>query len=383
MLGATVLGGSSFHRPADLKSHRFGTPPLCEAQTTGRKALDSDPWDTWIIPEYQDRQRFEKPGNGSPYDPVTCIVARPRLNAVTDFSKGVTVAVIDVDTTDAANPGQRIAPKDLGGSYKALNLWSGWNCLVIRYDGTKWAARMVPTDVNTRACVADFSKPANDVQITAVSDPNAGTNDYPPVARFVMDVNWKAGIGVRCGMAWCTIGIPPGQVKNALQPAPGLGSSGHFHASIPGWYDDQRLAVTDAGNVPPIKPQMEASIIPHYNLGAFTIDKNFDVGRTPVASVYFSSDPTGSKYDTIWSFKKSTDLASENLIELQHDKTKGRDDGWTVYINGVLNTKLHVVRHGHGGMVIPGTARWAWSETDETLWVRCDDGCCEVEPTRD
>jgi hypothetical protein len=36
-------------------------------------------------------------------------------------------------------------------------------------------------------------------------------------------------------------------------------------------------------------------------------------------------------------------------------------------------------RHPHPGFPIPGTLRWRWLADDETIWVRCDDGCCQVQ----
>ena len=41
---------------------------------------------------------------------------------------------------------------------------------------------------------------------------------------------------------------------------------------------------------------------------------------------------------------------------------------------------LCVRRERHGGAVIPrGAARWAWSDKDESLWIRCADGCCTTD----
>ncbi|MGD8321416.1 MAG: hypothetical protein PVJ02_13205, partial [Gemmatimonadota bacterium] len=46
------------------------------------------------------------------------------------------------------------------------------------------------------------------------------------------------------------------------------------------------------------------------------------------------------------------------------------------------DTKKHfhcVTRRGHAASPhIPGTARWRWSVSDEGMWERCVQGCCEI-----
>ena len=37
-----------------------------------------------------------------------------------------------------------------------------------------------------------------------------------------------------------------------------------------------------------------------------------------------------------------------------------------------------VHRRIHSGEEIPGAVRWRWKEDDETMWVRCPQGCCTV-----
>jgi hypothetical protein len=41
-----------------------------------------------------------------------------------------------------------------------------------------------------------------------------------------------------------------------------------------------------------------------------------------------------------------------------------------------------VHRRGHediAGLDIPGIVRWRWALNDETIWIRCLEGCCEAE----
>jgi len=71
-----------------------------------------------------------------------------------------------------------------------------------------------------------------------------------------------------------------------------------------------------------------------------------------------------------------------NYIFLSHDQTKGKNDGWTGIVSENLTLRpgkfwdLKVVRMDHAPLHVLGTARLAWSETDEDGWVRCEEGCC-------
>jgi hypothetical protein len=50
----------------------------------------------------------------------------------------------------------------------------------------------------------------------------------------------------------------------------------------------------------------------------------------------------------------------------------------------VLRDNIRVIRDDDvskiGGRLVPAAARWKWSDTDEQIWVRCDVGCCMVDP---
>jgi hypothetical protein len=34
---------------------------------------------------------------------------------------------------------------------------------------------------------------------------------------------------------------------------------------------------------------------------------------------------------------------------------------------------------GSSGVIPEGAVRWAWSDDDESLWIRCADGCCTID----
>ena len=70
----------------------------------------------------------------------------------------------------------------------------------------------------------------------------------------------------------------------------------------------------------------------------------------------------------------------------QLTRPRGKAALWFAKIRPADATKeeVHcVLRRDHSclrakGVTIPGTARWRWVAKDETSWVRCMFGCCQV-----
>jgi hypothetical protein len=57
----------------------------------------------------------------------------------------------------------------------------------------------------------------------------------------------------------------------------------------------------------------------------------------------------------------------------------GQASGREVVYKCVIRRGHENVRHDDMSQVeVPGTARWRWMKDDQTVWVRCDLGCCEV-----
>ena len=46
---------------------------------------------------------------------------------------------------------------------------------------------------------------------------------------------------------------------------------------------------------------------------------------------------------------------------------------------GLAHKYFCVAKREHPAMVIPGIVRWRWKVKDETIWVSCQRGCCEVD----
>jgi hypothetical protein len=173
-------------------------------------------------------------------------------------------------------------------------------------------------------------------------------------------------------------------MKVHLQSAHGYGASGTAkevsRRAVPGWFDDQHIGVPDTtptgAIIPPRRPSLHASVVPDTSLDSLKY-ADFDAGWKAVATVHFYGTPIG-KYSTIWGFKPGG--AVGNLMELRRVDSAGVRV-WRVRVNGVDRPQLKVTSTPHvlPGFHIVGTARWAWSDYDEMIWVRCDDGCCKIE----
>ena len=121
-------------------------------------------------------------------------------------------------------------------------------------------------------------------------------------------------------------------------------------------------------------PALRASVIPTDGLDTYTITANFDTGFVKVAMIHFEDEPVGKYADpNVWGFTKAS--VRENVLSIKHIS----GTTWQAMVDGVPRN-LKVTRTDHSGGHIVGTARWAWSDKDEAIWVRCEDGCCLVEP---
>jgi hypothetical protein len=118
-------------------------------------------------------------------------------------------------------------------------------------------------------------------------------------------------------------------------------------------------------------------VVPDVTLSTY-VDTTFDHGWIPVATVYM--DTTHLVYARKYHFAKGANAISLRRLP---------DGRWKARIQpeeGPAQTR-DVIRRDHTAFMashdlhVPGTARWRWKARDETLWVRCAEGCCEVQDT--
>lgn len=286
------------------------------------------------------------------------------------------------------------------GAYTPLGIALDFNCLyVFDQAGTPQgvAARMVPVGVNEAACGQPFNPamPGKDLDVRRMKAETGFKNqDYPPVARW--DFDPRSGthfIGIKCGAAWCEVGAP-GFSGSTNHPSPALDQVERRVFKIKGWYDEQRLAIAQGAALVP--GGSVGTIVPHPRLGEMTAAA-FREWRL-AARVHIQ--PHSAVYNTKFGYTDGTIPSAMNQVFLCNGPwatrcrrgndpvdppkcSKAMADPWYAKIvnNGGVATYKCVYRHDHSGLgiTIPGTARWRWLLKDETKWMRCDVGCCQVD----
>ena len=332
------------------------------------------------IPEYHDEQPFPiwtggipNPATLSPagsFGPIVNIFASPFLD---DFKlpwqfaehgdTGVFVAAVFVDAPSGTM---------LSGSYAALSLHPGMNCLwlALQMPGTWTASISQATSIE-----CDRKAPRFPLRVDPTA-PSPRFDDHPPAASFGHTIQGEPLFGVKCLSGWCEIGPP------AMGWSAG-GSTGT--PSLPvrtrkGWYDEQWLSVAGASGT--LVPALYAAVYPAIDIASRGVD-GFSDWRF-VASVMLGADPApGTKYAT-WGLRRG-----ENAIFMR--KSGGgwqtaRIDPSTAHqvLSGVIpftppTQLLKTDRMPHHDAGVPGTARWRFASMDEGLWVPCGQACCRAE----
>ena len=343
---------------------------------------------TLDIPEYHDEQRFF---DGTTFGPMAYVFASPFLAGFSDISQinahgrfGMFVAAIWVD-----DPPSGMA---LPAPYLNLNLKPGLNCAYLAHTGTStnsgWGAFVVAS-ADGKRCTRPTSATR---RLAAAMDPQNGDMSplaYPGVARFGEDKAGNPTIGMRCVNGWCEIGNTPATVGFS-----GIAITRPGHSAVPylsntqegrikGWHDEQRLAKLDpAGD---LVPALQATVTPAPGLEAMTTDY-FKDNWVRVATVWLATDPAGTKYGDptpsmphTWGMHKGL-----NAVELAFVGGSWLAQVTQVGASGQISspttsTQLLVQRVEHLDVVVPGTARFKWTMSDDAVWVRCDQGCCMLD----
>ena len=304
------------------------------------------------IKEWNDYQRLMRrcfPQCTDEYGPHAYVMAADSLGIWTkkdDFISEKTVAEI------ATN-----------GEYADLDLIQGLNELSLKYDPNKpdkkqWIGLMRPKDV-TQAETLAVARFEGDSCCTS-------PDDFPAVARWDYNKNDNNQvIGVKCGDGWCEIGR---KVKYEHD------HPGGKKRSVKGWFDEQRLAVGTRGSLKPWSAGV-ATIFAVDSLESYTKKEDFESDWVHVATI--SSPQAYPKLGLV-----GTDRI-QALMYLKH-AAGGAWSARIVAIDGnsaVTTSEFPVTMIEHNDS-IPGVARWGWDDTDETIWVRCANGCCQVQPPK-
>jgi hypothetical protein len=339
----------------------------------------------WEFPEYTDDQRFND--GHDVYGPIAHIVPVDSVKywAASDYAAagamGKLVGGIVVNDTN------NIAGATLPDPYRKLNLVVGNNCVYLAKPADWTAYVVVENTVDPQGPCPPNHSTSDPLTVLAVRDATYGNaSDVPGVARFHEGAKGSAKgltyFGLKCGDSWC-VALPATMNKADTTPP--------FHAKpgksrkwlVHGWHDVQHLGVGRLSTAVPEKPvtldkTLEGSVVPDDSLGLRDVSE-FKVW-IHVATVQFTKKPDGTPYATRWNF-----VQEDNELYIKQDSKSAT--GW---IGKVVNARtgrskaaeyaLVVKRDPHPGENLPGTARWAWWEKDEYIWVRCGDGCCWVSP---
>ena len=317
------------------------------------------------VPEFHDCQRFVIRGDSAPvYGPLYAVFASDRLDQATFLSGGRGSGGLP-RAFAAAEVYTKL------GNYPALGIKRGFSCLYLSRADT-WEAYMFAAGLDDEACgrflTVEQRAAATKLSVHRTTDSSMKLSDYPGVVRWDRDRDGNYYMTMKCADGWCDVGLPnPARKTPALTVNAAMSVANKRVRTIRGWYDQQVLAVP-AGAMS-VRPQrFVGTIIPNSGLG----DATFDDGVwTPVATIELEDNI--DKYSTQLGVKRGP-----NRVYLRQVGAS-----WEARIDGSDGTHrwFKVTRHGHEGenFKIPGTVRWRWMANDETIWVRCLEGCCEVE----
>jgi len=434
-LGALMLvvGGASLcpgrPRPVVLDCPHYGSRVLFtspDAKDTLLAPLSGRQVDQ---PEYNDCQRLQRsdakaPADVSPlaYGPLTAVYASQRLVHLAEDQQAASTAGGKPMAIAAATV---VA---FGGRYPELGIARGANCLYL-WEAGDWHARLVPVEGNGLACTVALDQTSTRGTRLDVRVEHIATDTIPAVARWERNERGGQTIGIRCGLHdWCTIGAVA--FRPAAVPVPVVdagfaswlaGLPGEDQAqvtidagalrrrlSVRGWLDEQRLAPAGGGQGPSL---LWAEIIPHPRLDAM-VAQDFTPGRWQVAAfVWIPENPgaiaanpayhaalhgyaTKLNFHVGWNAISLCSGAPSNCfpaggpaVPTCHGTLEPDQERWyaRVQARSGENAYFCVKRIPHdlgvnaAGVHVAGAARWRWVRSDATTWMRCVDGCCEVE----
>jgi hypothetical protein len=364
---------------------------------------------TTDIPEFHDCQRFIKGlGAGATYLPLYAIFARDNLRDSTLRLDRVPDSLgTKADSQSAQVFGKPVATGeilafDLG--YPSLGIQIGYNCLFIYGDPSAHSglsARVLPVGANDSQCLGSFDTSSTAGTRLEVQRTRFPAKDLVPgVARWDRDYGEKQQlIGHACGNAWCDIG-PKGFVKTKPHGS-AVGTPALDVIAIKGYYDEQRLASPPTSTSPLHVGNVIGTLVADPGLSA-------DGKVSPDHSRYFNKwilvataglTSTSPEYAKKFGFEASPIPAKTNRVFLCYstntpatcgtDKFKDPPNcptdvvrgWWGKIVAGKDSSVFCVNRRGHESVSIPvpPVVRWRWALKDETMWISCIQGCCEVE----
>ncbi len=370
------------------------------------------------VPEYHDCQRFlVKNGKGGlKYDSLEAIFVRYKLDSVYGIFRGrekPNIRDAKPSGTAYASDGFQVVGQVLSyGDYAPLGIKKGNDCLVLKWmtvnNETTYEASMVGVGDDGDRCKNDppqlLTQDANRVQLDVALVRTVGV--VPPVSRW----DWDAGdslqyIGIACPTGWCEVHSP-----KPFRSSPLYGGS---HDPITkGWYDEQYLAtyashtlVHDGSTFGTVYPdprlahqtmvtytswQPVAWVALRTASHAYREKLNFDPAPPLSVPLVGLADKNISRLlnEVELCFVPTGTTGCLSVGEPQLPKNCAPDPTnkgpWYARETppyGVANvsTITCAIFRSYPDTQAPAVVRWRWQKDDETMWISCPVGCCEVK----
>ncbi len=344
------------------------------------------------IPELHDCQRLVVAASAT---------ARPQFDSIAGVFANPLGAHYTNDSLQIPRP-LALVYFPYGGSYEPLFLKTSLSCLWIQRNNLVLTAWVTPV-TNAKDClprdVASTDRPVALTVRTHVPGPAKRPDAVYNVARWDWDPRTRTHfIGIRCGDEWCEVGVSGFGDSQSHVDASSETDTKYVGLRVKGHYDEQHLAewvdgsITVGGNLGTIYPTQRLA-----SLSSPTPPKG---QWTQVAEMNMS--PTAGPYETMLNLVGndqpltrgqqatlslclgdwSTCAPMPRRVVFDKTACKETSEGrWYARVERPGRDPQYycVMYRAHPtGFTIPPVVRWRWRDDDETIWVRCAGGCCEV-----
>lgn len=222
-------------------------------------------------------------------------------------------------------------------------------------------------------------------------DASFSEDDIPAGARWELSRKSEQMIGVRCASRWCQIG-KLGTLEADLETTPGPPTTGDLEVKrayrLKGWFDSQVLAEKDAqgilkpsGVIGRVIPATEAEMRLHnfgdwYTVATFSIDALYSGAAVPQK---YHERGFALGVQTLQMCKGTFRGCRETgQPPLACAHTQSEVYGRIKQSNGASGPVYRVCTvEGNAYRDAIYATRWTWDPSDEGLWIRCLNGCCQ------
>ena len=298
------------------------------------------------------------------------------------------------------------------GNYNALGVKEGFNCIVLRWEGGAFNAAtsrawMVPVTFPD-VCDTPLNLPAGRATELAVAAipprVEAGVADLvPQVARWDWDDrDTLQYVSLWCPAGWCEFHGPKFQTSARYSATGTLKARSAIR--VKGWYDEQYLMNPyDAATTPrPEDGLLRGTVFPAPGLDGRKVSA-YTSTWLKVATVSLAK--ASVRYERKYRYERdpAPPDGKDNVVYMCFESQASTYAG-TPGCSGEIPNRCTfdsvnigywyariVSRSGRtkalcvwyhptaGNLQPPGTVRWRWTLKDETIWVACPTGCCEVD----